>query len=143
MTDRPAVVLVNRCFVLRDGRILAIQRTATDNHGPGLWEVPGGKLDEGQDFLGALEREVLEETGYLVRPINSIVHYDSRVLGGGDKYSGLPYVALFGIGEIIGGNLKLSNEHDDARWCSYDEFMALELTPEVRKAAIVLKDRLT
>lgn len=140
---RPAVVLVNRCFVLKKGRILAIQRTMHDRNNPGLWEAPGGKLDEGQDLDRALEREVMEETGFLIRPIDSLAHFESRVLGGNDPYSGMPYVVLFGIAEILGGEQKISNEHDDARWCSYKELLDLELTPETRKAAIVLKKRLT
>ncbi len=142
--NRPAVLLVNRCFVLdfTVGKILAVQRSATDTHHPGLWECPGGKLDEGQDLHGALEREVMEETGFLVRLIDSIAHCESKVIGGKNKYTGMPYVSLFGLASIVGGKLKLSHEHDDAKWCHYDEFMALALTPETQKAAIVLERRL-
>lgn len=140
--DRPAVVLVNRCFVIENGLILGILRSAMDNHLPLRWEVPGGKLDEGQDLEGALEREVLEETGLLVRPIDTIAHFESKVIGGGGKYNGMPYVALFGLTTVIGGELKLSHEHDDSRWCTYSELVGLDLTPETQKAAIVLKKRL-
>lgn len=144
MTDqtRPSVVLVNRCFVINEGKMLAIQRASTDSHHPTLWEAPGGKLDEGQDLHGALEREVMEETGLLVRPIDTIAHFESRVIGGGGRYNGMPYVVLFGLSTIIGGELKLSEEHNDHNWCAYDEFMALDLTPETQKASIVLRHRL-
>lgn len=139
---RPAVVLVNRSLIIDGDKLLAVQRASTDSHNPSLWEAPGGKLDEGQDLHGAIEREVMEETGLLIRPIDSIAHFESQVIGGGGRYNGMPYVVLFGLGTIIGGTLKLSEEHDDYRWCSYTEFMELDLTPETRKAAIVLEDRL-
>ena len=63
--ERPRVVLVNRCFV-RDGeKLLIIQRAKLDSMNAEKWEVPGGKLDEGQDLSHAQEREVMEETGFL------------------------------------------------------------------------------
>ncbi len=139
---RPAVVLVNRCFIIKHDKMLAVQRAAVDSHNPSLWEAPGGKLDEGQDLHGALEREVMEETGLLVRPIDTIAHFESKVIGGGGRYNGMPYVSLFGLATIIGGQLKLSDEHDDYKWCSYVKFMQLKLSPETQKAAIVLEARL-
>jgi 8-oxo-dGTP diphosphatase len=140
--DRPAVVLVNRCFIIHEGLILTMLRAAMDNHLPLRWEAPGGKLDEGQDLHGALEREVMEETGLLVRPIDTIAHLESKIIGGRGKYAGMPYVSLFGLATVIGGKLKLSHEHDDARWCTYAEIMELDLTPETQKAAIILENRL-
>ncbi len=140
--DRPAVVLVSRCFIINNGRILAVLRAATDNHLPLQWEAPGGKLDEGQDLHGALKREVMEETGLLVRPIDTIAHFESKVIGGTGRYSGMPYVALFGLATVMGGTLKLSHEHDDSCWCTYAELAGFHLTAETRKAAIVLEHRL-
>lgn len=140
--DRPAVVLVSRCFVIKNNLILAIQRSATDNHNPSLWEVPGGKLDEGQDLHDALNREVLEETGLLIKPVDTIAHFESKVIDGDGRYSGMPYVVLFGLGRVTGGNLKLSDEHDSYQWFRYAQFMRLELTEETRNAARVLRRRL-
>jgi ADP-ribose pyrophosphatase YjhB (NUDIX family) len=40
-----------------EGRILLIR---TEKAG---WELPGGRVEQGEDFIAALEREVLEETG--------------------------------------------------------------------------------
>jgi 8-oxo-dGTP pyrophosphatase MutT (NUDIX family) len=124
-----------------NGLLLAVQRAATDSHYPSLWECPGGKLDEGQDLSHAQEREVLEETGYLVEPVNPLVLVDSYVIGEG-AYLGLPYVVLFSITRLVGGKLKLSEEHDDAKWLTYDDWLDLELTPEVRKASIRLRSQL-
>lgn len=138
-TKRPKVVLVNRCFLIRKGKLLLVKRSATDTHYPGLWEGPGGKLDEGQDLTHALEREVMEETGLLVSPIHPLVFADSYVIGGEGKYKGLPYVVLFGVMKSKGGTLKLSDEHDESEWVSYKMALDYDLTPEVRKALIALK----
>jgi 8-oxo-dGTP diphosphatase len=140
--ERPRIVLVNRCIIVDGGsRILLIQRAPESGHYAGLWEVPGGKLDEGQDLSHALEREVLEETGLLVESVSRLVFADSFVLGAG-KYAGLPYVVLFSIGRSLGGELRLDHESSSSAWVSYSEALDYNLTPEVRKALIVLKDQL-
>lgn len=141
---RPQVVLVHRSFVINDeGLILAIQRSAQDRNNAGKWEAPGGKLDEGQELDGVLEREGMEETGLLLRPVDTLAHCESKVISEGDsQYAGLPYVVLFGISRVAGGTLQLSSEHDDARWCAYFEFVKLPLTIETRRAATVLESRL-
>ncbi|HUC96224.1 MAG TPA: NUDIX domain-containing protein [Candidatus Saccharimonadales bacterium] len=54
-SERPKVVLVNRCLVKKDGsdKLLLIRRSKDDSHNSGMWEFPGGKLDIGQDQLCA------------------------------------------------------------------------------------------
>jgi 8-oxo-dGTP diphosphatase len=134
--------LVSRCFIRRrDRKLLILRRALTDNNA-GKWECAGGKLDEGQDLMHAREREVMEETGLLTSPIHSLVFAESYVIGSG-KYKGMPYVALFNIDRVIGGKLKLSEEHVAYAWVTYDEMMTYDLTDQVRKAAIILKKYLT
>ncbi|MEJ0053446.1 MAG: NUDIX domain-containing protein [bacterium] len=141
-SPRPRVVLVTRAFVKRhDGRLLAIRRSANESHHAGLWECPGGKLDQGQDIAHAQEREVIEETGYFVTPVELQCFADSYVIGDG-AYKGLPYVVLFSVCRLVGGIKKLSDEHSALKWVSYRDFLDLNLTPEVRKAAIGLAKRL-
>jgi len=132
--ERPQVVLVNRCIIHdNDGRILLVKRSADDSYNPGLWELPGGKLDIGQDLSTALQREVEEETGLDVESQSPIVYSDSYVINDG-KYKGLPYVLLVGIGKVVGGSLSLSHEHDDSAWEDYQQVFEYDLTPESEKA---------
>jgi 8-oxo-dGTP diphosphatase len=122
----------------KDGKLLIIKRSPTDNMNACKWEVPGGKVDEGQDLTQAQTREVLEETGLLVEPTERLVYVDSFVIGN-DPYKGLPYVVLFSVTRLVGGKFALSAEHTDHAWVRYDKMLAYDLTSEVRKAAIVLK----
>lgn len=102
-----------------------------------MWEFPGGKLDIGQDLSHALEREVMEETGLLVEPESKLSFADSFVIGDG-PYIGLPYVVLFGTAKVLGGKLRLSKEHQAYVWEEYNTALDYDLTPESRKALIVL-----
>lgn len=140
--SRPRVVLVNRCFLVdEEGRFLLLQRSADDRHDPNLWEVPGGKLDEGQDLHQALARETQEETGYIIEDVSRLVFTQSEVISGG-PYDGLPYVALFSVARIARGELSLSEEHQDAVWVSYDEARDYELKLGMDEALQAMRQNL-
>jgi 8-oxo-dGTP diphosphatase len=141
VATRPRIVLVNRAFVVSDGKLLLIQRATKNSWAPGKWEIPGGKLDKGQDVSHALEREVLEETGLTVTPISRVAFVDSELITEG-RYKGLPYVCLIGICQLLGGKIRLSGEHRKYRWVTIEAAFDLDLTGQVRKALAVLSAQL-
>jgi A/G-specific adenine glycosylase len=63
--------------IIRDakGRIY-IQQREQDAMLGGLWEFPGGKVEPGELAEAACRREVLEETGMLVQPMDKIAAID-------------------------------------------------------------------
>mgnify|MGYP003950690511 CR=1 FL=1 len=48
--------------IFRNGRVLAAQRRDDRQEG-GLWEFPGGKVEQAETDADALTREILEELG--------------------------------------------------------------------------------
>ncbi|PZP22436.1 Nudix family hydrolase [Pseudomonas kuykendallii] len=59
-----------------DGRVL-IARRPDDKHQGGLWEFPGGKVEDGEAVEAALARELAEELGIAVtqaRPLIQVRH---------------------------------------------------------------------
>ena len=67
-----------------DGRVLIAKR-ADDKHQGGLWEFPGGKVEEGEAIADALARELREELGITVRAARPLIRIpydypDQRVL---------------------------------------------------------------
>lgn len=49
-------------ILIKNGRVLIDKRNKGGLLG-GLWEFPGGKVEEGEDFEAALQRELIEELG--------------------------------------------------------------------------------
>lgn len=58
----PVLLVVAAAMVDPDGRVLLAQRPEGKNLA-GLWEFPGGKLEEGETPEAALVRELREELG--------------------------------------------------------------------------------
>ena len=61
------MTVVAAALVDADGRVL-LQRRAAGRAMAGLWEFPGGKMDEGETPEAALARELAEELGIRVDP---------------------------------------------------------------------------
>ena len=58
-----------RAVVVNDaGKILLVKRPNDKKRHPGMWSLPGGRRNDGEDYLAAAKRELREETGITARP---------------------------------------------------------------------------
>lgn len=68
MEKIPTLLTVVALALMEDaGRVLMQQRPAHRAHG-GLWEFPGGKVEQGEGPRAALVREIDEELGIVIQP---------------------------------------------------------------------------
>jgi 8-oxo-dGTP pyrophosphatase MutT (NUDIX family) len=121
-------VKVARALVESDGRVLLVRRAAWDSL-PGLWELPGGKVDRGEPVLEALARELEEETGLMLAGAR---HLSTRhmISPRGRRVREQVYVTT-AIGAVT-----LSAEHDAFAWVDSPE--VLELTDSAAAALFSL-----
>ena len=101
-------------FVAKDGKFLVVKRTMNDAHKPGVWEPPGGRLDNGESpFLG-LKREIKEETNLDVEILNplSVEHFV--------REDGQKITMIFFLCRALNGNVKLTEEHSDFEWVEFN-----------------------
>ena len=99
-----------------EGRLLLVQRA--NEPGRGLWSVPGGRVEPGEDDAAALVREMAEETGLVVLPGDLV----GRVRRG-------DYVISDYRCHVVGGTLRAGDDALDARWCDAATVRALPLVP--------------
>ncbi|MDK9700170.1 MAG: NUDIX domain-containing protein, partial [bacterium] len=103
-------------------------------HNSGGWDFPGGKVDPGESFDVALHREIREETGLAV----TVEHPLGVSEASKSEYH---IIYLFMSGHLNSGDVKLSFEHDDFRWVTFDELERLEWIEPFRKVINDLREK--
>jgi 8-oxo-dGTP diphosphatase len=74
------------------------------------WSYPKGKLEEGETFEDAAQREVLEETGLICRLVRFVGHTDYI-----DR-KGRPKVVAYWVMSAEAGTFVPNEEVDELRW---------------------------
>lgn len=121
--QKPFVLAVRAIVRGEQGRILLLRRSESHRTNPGVWEFPGGKTDPGENFAVALAREVKEECGLDVIPTQALGAVQT-------EYAGLHVVHLIMETRLAGGEVRLSNEHDEHQWIDDGEVPQREMLPE-------------
>ena len=127
------ILLVSKCLIKKDGKILLLHRTKETRYNPAKWELPGGKVESWQDFERAVEKEILEETGLLVK-ISSPGAFAEGKLVDHNVYTGMLYLELVFEAKLISGNIRLSSDHSEYKWIEPNSALDLDLSIEARKA---------
>lgn len=103
-------------LVLREGRVLAMRRSAHRDAGAGLWETPSGRVRQGEDPLDAVRRELAEEAGL-------DVELEPRPFAAYPALRGtLPMVVVAYRARWRAGEVVRSDEHDAHAWWTPDEW---------------------
>ncbi|MGW6153330.1 (deoxy)nucleoside triphosphate pyrophosphohydrolase [Streptomyces sp. NPDC055144] len=113
MTEPTVVVAA----ALQDsGRLLAARRSAPPELA-GRWELPGGKVEPGEDPKRALVRELREELGIGAEPV-------ARVPGEWPLKPG--YVLRVWTARLLSGRPRPLEDHDELRWLGPDEIWSVD-----------------
>lgn len=105
-------------MVVHQERILLVRR----GHEPlkGRWSLPGGLLELGEGLEAAVRREVREETGLEVEPMELIELLD-RIHLQGDRVR-YHYVIADYLCRVTGGQLQAASDADEVRWVERAEW---------------------
>ena len=97
------------------------------------WAIPGGKVRPGESLQAAAEREILEETGVVIRAGDLAYHFEfiDRDAAGALHYH---YVVLDFFAEYLQGEPCAGDDAAEARWVSFDELDSLPLNATTREA---------
>jgi len=127
----PCVVIFNR-----EGKVLLLKRARSKRNG-GRWEVPGGSLRYGESPRRGALRELREETGFKLTPLDlrpvdtfGVIYPEMRV-----EFIIPLYTAVVdnGVDPVI-----RPEEHDDWGWFTIEQIKEMELRDETMKGAYIM-----
>lgn len=95
-------------LVEEDSRVLLVRRANEPFRG--LWTLPAGFVNGGENPAEAAERECLEETGLVVR-----VKQVLDVISGREHERGADFIIIY-LAEVISGELVPADDADAAEW---------------------------
>jgi 8-oxo-dGTP diphosphatase len=104
-------------LVQQDGRVLLVRRANEPFRG--LWTLPAGFVDAGEDPAEAAARECLEESGLRVR-VNRVL----QVVSGREHPRGADFIIVY-TADVMGGELVPADDADAAAWFALDELPPL------------------
>jgi ADP-ribose pyrophosphatase YjhB (NUDIX family) len=110
-------------LVIHDGRVLLIQRGKPPLQG--RWLIPGGTVELGESLADAVVREVAEETGLLVEPLEMVLVFD-RILRDGPAVQ-YHYVIVDYLCRYVSGELRAGSDALDAAWATEGELPSYDV----------------
>jgi ADP-ribose pyrophosphatase YjhB (NUDIX family) len=120
----PAAPVVGVGGVLvHEGRVLLIRRGKEPLYG--RWVVPGGTVELGEPLEEALVREMLEETGLEVEPLELITVFDRIERDGGQVL--YHYVIVDYLCRWLSGEARAASDALEVAWAAPDELDRYDL----------------
>lgn len=118
--------LVVAAAILSHGRLLAAQRSAPPQLA-GMWELPGGKVEPGEDPVDALHREIAEELGVRVNLGEPVPAPD-----GGDWPILRGMTMRVWLASLASGTPEALQDHAQLAWVPLDDLASVRwLGPDV------------
>ncbi|UJF32651.1 (deoxy)nucleoside triphosphate pyrophosphohydrolase [Paenibacillus hexagrammi] len=108
--------------IIEDGQgKLLIARRGPEKSQGGLWEFPGGKLEEGESPEACLVRELREEMNIDIEPY--------EFFGVNDHWYGEIHIQLIAYrARLVSGEITLV-DHDECRWVRKEELNEFQFAP--------------
>jgi len=119
--------------LVHEGRVLLIRRGKEPLRG--RWVVPGGTVELGETLEEALVREMEEETGLLVEPLEVVTVFD-RILREGERVA-YHYVIVDYLCRYRAGEARAASDALEVAWARPEELPRYDLPA---KALEVVED---
>ena len=111
-------IQVIAAVIERNGKFLLGKRSPSKKSAPGYWCPISGRIEDGETEQDAVTREVLEEVGLSVVPVEKIGEFDTR-----DKSARIHWWLV----RTEAGEATLENdEHTEIKWVTLGEMSLLQ-----------------
>ena len=100
-------------IIIRDNKVLIVKTT----HDKPIWDIPGGRLDDGEEWEVGFRREMKEELNLDTFTIQDRIDFDIYYT----KKAKHPMCVVVYLIDSEQEDFKISFEHTDIKWISENE----------------------
>jgi 8-oxo-dGTP diphosphatase len=115
-----------KAFIEKDEKILFIKRSEKYEHLNEAWDIPGGRLDFGEEPEEGLKRELKEETGLELNEIKQILYAITVFKNEETQIVRITYLCI-----LKDGQPQLSQEHTELQWIPTQELKTLQFKDKI------------
>ncbi|MCK4429538.1 MAG: NUDIX hydrolase [Candidatus Aenigmarchaeota archaeon] len=115
---------VNIIIADNENKVLILKRSKNSKLSSNLWNLPGGKVEEGETLRESVIREAKEETNLDIIPASK--HFYIYFY---------PKLAVYGFKAktLEERKIILNKEHSEFKWVSKEEFKNFKFTPSAKE----------
>ncbi len=119
--EKRNILVTLECFVHKDGKYLMLHRNADKRIMPGVWMAPGGKREFNEGLFEAARREVLEETGLVIKNLRIKVAANAYM-----KDIDQEVFFHFLFADYASGTVKGNPDDGELKWLTPEEIAKLD-----------------
>lgn len=116
---------------------LLLKRASDERLYPGMWQMVTGRIEHGETALQTARREIEEETGCAF-PLLTVVPYVASFYFAPDD--SIHHVPVFAAEAEVSDHVRLSAEHEEFAWLTYEEAWRRLVFPGHREGLRILRD---
>lgn len=128
-------------YIEKGGEVLIVKRHSNEAHHAGIWTVPTGRLEKGEDAISGVKREVKEEVGLEIAVLHPFSVWKIIRDDTGEEVIGISFLAKWLAGEV-----RLHPEElMDYKWIEPYKLLEIETLEGVKnefKEYLELRDKL-
>jgi 8-oxo-dGTP diphosphatase len=128
----PKLFVAMKAFIVHDEKVLLVREAGAyaDGTHEGVYELPGGRMKPGENFLDSLYREVKEETSLNVTVVRPLYVDEWRPTVRRETWQ---IVGVFFVCSTDNPAVVLGDEHDAYEWIHPEKFEALNIVENERE----------
>ena len=128
-----------KAVILHEGKVLIVREAAYDEGtNKGKWDVSGGRIQNDEPILIGLAREVKEESGLEIKPM--------QVLGVSETFPTIKgelchIVRIYYLAEALHTKVTLGPDHDTYAWVTVEDINDKELVSSLLELIVKALER--
>jgi 8-oxo-dGTP pyrophosphatase MutT (NUDIX family) len=133
-------IVAVKAWVKKDKKFLLARRGLEEVHMPGVWSIPGGKVDDSSETVNVLQetlkREVLEEVGLEITDEIELIFNNTFIRSDGASVVGLTFLCYWRSGEA-----KPLEDTSEVGWFTIEELLEMDGIEDFLKREIIALDK--